>query len=104
MAWLTQDIYFDLVGGGGTLPDRLTLIVLSACQTAMRLSGWVLISVPSLGAYYFVSLTLSVCPTVRACLFVANIASSFFVSRWNRAISWPSVLHDKNYKTIFFDF
>jgi len=32
------------------------------------------------------------------------IASSFFVSRWNRVISWPSVLRDKNYKTVFFDF
>jgi len=28
----------------------------------------------------------------------------FFVSRWNPAISWPSVLLDKNYKTLFFDF
>jgi len=28
----------------------------------------------------------------------------FFVSRWNRAISWPSVLHDKIYKMLFFDF
>jgi len=37
---------------------------------------------------------LSVCH--KHCIF-------FFVSRCNRAISWPSVLRDKNYKT-FFDF
>ena len=34
-----------------------------------------LISAPVLGVYYFLSLTLSVCPSV--CLFVTNIASSF---------------------------
>ena len=28
----------------------------------------------------------------------------FFVSRWNRAIFWASVLHDPLYKTLFFDF
>jgi len=33
---------------------------------------------------YFLLLTLFVCPSL--CLFVTNIASSFFVSRWNRAI------------------
>ena len=33
-----------------------------------------------------------------------NIDSSFFVFWWNRAISWPSVLHNKNYKTLFLDF
>jgi len=38
-----------------------------------------------------------------SCLSVTNIASSFLVSRWNQGISWPSVLHDKNYKTLFFD-
>ena len=40
-------------------------------------------------------------------LFVCNAPSNrffFFVSRWNRAISWPSVLHDKSYKTLFFEF
>ena len=34
------------------------------------------------------SVRLSVCH--KHCFF-------FFVSRWNRVISWPSVLHDKNY-------
>ena len=55
-----------------------------------------LISVPSLGVYYFFCrwLCLSVCH--KHWFF-------FFASRWNRAISWPSVLHDKNYK-MFFDF
>ena len=28
----------------------------------------------------------------------------FFVSRWNRAIFWPSVLHMALYKTLFLDF
>jgi len=38
------------------------------------------------------------CPSVchKHCFF-------FFVSRWNRSICWSSVLHDKNYKTLFFD-
>ena len=45
-------------------------------------------SAPSLGVYYFLSLALSVCMSVwhKHCF--------FFVSRWNRAISWPSVFHD----------
>jgi len=45
------------------------------------------------------SVCLSVCLSVchKHCFF-------FFVSQWNRAISWPSVFHDKNYKTLFFDF
>jgi len=40
-----------------------------------------------------------VCPSVchKRCFF-------FSVSRWNRDISWPSVLHNKNYITLFFDF
>jgi len=40
-------------------------------------------SAPSLGVYYFLSLTLSVCPSVTLLL---QIDSSFFVSQWNRAI------------------
>jgi len=35
----------------------------------------------TLGVRYFLSLSLSVALSV--CLFVTNIASSFFVSRWN---------------------
>jgi len=41
------------------------------------------------------------------CLYVRHAHSNrffFFVSRWNRAISWPSVVHDKSYKTLFFEF
>ena len=41
-------------------------------------------------------LCLSVSPSVTVLL---QIASSFFVSRWNRAIFWPSVLHVALYKT-----
>ena len=49
----------------------------------------------------FLSLTLYVC------MYVCNAPSNrffFLVSRWNRATSWPSVLHDKNYKMLFFEF
>jgi len=40
---------------------------------------------------------LSVCHTPSNCFF-------FFVSRWNRAIFWRSVLHVALYKTLFLDF
>ena len=59
-----------------------------------------LISVPRSLLFFVVdSVCLSICPFVchKHCFF-------FFVSRWYRAIFWPSVLHDKNYKTVFFDF
>jgi len=42
----------------------------------------------------------SVCPSVTP----LQIDSSFFVSRWNRAIFCPSSLHVALYKTLFFDF
>ena len=62
-----------------------------------------LISAPSLRVHYCLSLTLSVCMSV--CLSVCHKHCFFFiVSRWNRAISWLSLFHDKNYKTLFFDF
>jgi len=56
----------------------------------------VLISAHRLGVYYFLSLTLSVCPSVchKHCFF-------FFVSRRNRAIFGPSVHHGPLYKTLF---
>jgi len=50
----------------------------------------------------FLSLTLSL-----LCMYFCNAPSNwffFFVSWLNWAISWPSVLHDKNYKTLFFEF
>jgi len=59
-----------------------------------QLDGHLLISAL---VYYFLSLTLSVC------LFVTNIDSSF-VCRWNQAIFGHQFIHDKNYKTVFFDF
>jgi len=74
-------------------PRRLAIIFLPL----------LLISAPSLGVYYCQQLTLSlsvrmsVCHTPSNCFF-------FFVSRWNRAIFWPSVLHVALYKTLFFDF
>jgi len=60
-------------------------------------------SAPSIGVYYFLSLTLSVCLSVTL-LDAPSNRFFFFVSRWNRAISWPSVLHDKSYKKFFFEF
>ena len=65
----------------------------------------ILISAPRLGVYYFLSLTLSVCQDV--CPFVCHAPSDrffFFVSRWNRAIFRPPVLHVALYKTLFLDF
>jgi len=56
-----------------------------------------LISTPSPGVCYCQQLTLSVCHTPSNCFF-------FFVSRWNRAIFWPSFLHVPLYKTLFFNF
>ena len=64
---------------------------------------------PSLGVYYFLSLTLSVCVSVcrYVCMSVTvllQIDSSFFVSRWNRAFFWPSSLLVALYKTFDFRF
>jgi len=46
----------------------------------------------------------SVCPDVCPSVTLLQIASYFFVSRWNQAIFWPSVLHVALYKTMFLDF
>jgi len=54
-------------------------------------------SAPSLGVYYFLSSTLSVCLSV--CHGAPSNCFFFFVSRWNRAIFWPSVLHVSLYTT-----
>jgi len=37
-------------------------------------------------------------------IFQKNWNCFFFVSRWNRAIYWPLVLHEALYKTLFLDF
>jgi len=52
-------------------------------------NNWLCLSVPMWGC-------LSVCHAPSNCFFV--------VSRWNRAILWPSVLHVALYKRFFFDF
>jgi len=59
-------------------------------------------STPSLGVYYFLSLTLSVAPSV--CDASPSNRFFFFVSWWNRAIFCPSVLRVALYKTLFVDF
>ena len=69
----------------------------------MRCTPRLLISAPR-GVYYFLSLTLSVPMSVRLSVTPLQIDSSFFVSRWNRAIFWPSVLHVVLYKMLFLDF
>ena len=52
------------------------------------------------------SLTLSVRLSVRLSVCHGETSNRFFffVYRWNRAIYWPSVLHDALYKTMIFDF
>jgi len=52
------------------------------------------------------SLTLSVCLSIRLSVCQGQTSNRFFffASRWNRAISWPSVLHVALYKTLFLDF
>jgi len=52
------------------------------------------------------SVCLSGCHTVRmsVCLSQTSNCFVFFVSRWNRAIFWPPVIHDPLYKTGFFNF
>ena len=69
------------------------------------------ICMPSLGVYYCQQLTLSDClsgtQTLSVCPDVCHTPSNcffFFVSRWNRAIFWHSVLHMALYKTLFLDF
>jgi len=58
---------------------------------------WHLRQARSLIAYLLVCMYVCLYVCHKHCFF-------FFVSRWNRAISWPSVLHYKNYKTLFLDF
>ena len=79
--------------------SNVTLTYLKVGLISIYLVYSVLISAPSLGVYYFLSLTLSVCPDV--CHAPSNCF--FFVSWWNRAIFWPSVLHVPLHKTLFFD-
>jgi len=78
----------------------------NAIETASSVLFTILISTPRLRVYYFLSLTLSVC--LCMCSSVCHGQTSnrffFFVSRCNRAIFWPSVLHDPVYETLFFDF
>jgi len=78
--------------------------LLCSLATETSFSICFLISVPRLGVYYFLSLTLSVCVCVRLSVCLSVTTLLLFWSRWNRTISWPSVLRDKNYKTLFFDF
>ena len=72
----------------------ISLLLLLICWTSQ-----LLITMPSLGVYYFLSLTLSDCPSVchKYCFF-------FFVSWWNRAIFGMSFFHVTLYKTLFLDF
>jgi len=71
-----------------------SLLIFGESQILRQMHKILLISAPSLGVYYFFvvdSVYLSIC------LPVCHKHCFFFVS-------WPSVLHDKNYKTLFFDF
>jgi len=55
-------------------------------------------SAPSVGVYFFV-VDLSVCLSVT----LLEIDSSFLFLDGIEPFFWPSVLHDKNYTTVFFD-
>jgi len=64
-----------------------------------RLVYW---SPPQLGViivnnWFCLSVPMSVCHAPSNCFFV-------FVSWWNQAMFWPSVLHVALYKTVFFEF
>jgi len=59
--------------------------MLNLSLTAAKLCA-VMISAPSLGVYFVVD---SVCLSVTETNF--KLILLFFVSRWNRAIFWPSV-------------
>ena len=67
-----------------------------------------LISAHSLGVYYCQQLTLSVCLFVRISVPLSvtllQIASYFFVSRWNRAIFLAVISPCASLQTLFFDF
>jgi len=67
---------------------------------------FLLISAPRLGVCDFLSLTLSVCLSIRLSVCHGQTSNRFFffVSRRNRAIFWPSVLHVALYKMLFLDF
>jgi len=69
-------------------------------------SGRFIESTPSLGVYYFLSLTLSVCLSV--CMSVSPsvtvLRASFLFLDGIEPFFWPSVLHVALYKTVFFDF
>ena len=84
---------------------RCSIVILRAYRASLVMS-WstythnnnnnnkLLISAPSLGVYYFFCRWLCLSQTLIL-LFCLSMESSHF---------WPSVLHDKNYKTLFFDF
>jgi len=59
---------------------------------------------PRLGVYYFLSLTLCLSVRLPVCHAAPSNWCFFFVSRWNRAIFWPSSIHVTLYKMLFFDF
>jgi len=87
--------------GSSAISRQLTCIYSRTSFKAHYQQFLLFSSTPRLSLLFFVvdSVCMYICLSVchKHCFFL-------FVSRWNRAISWPSVLHDKNYKTLFFDF
>jgi len=75
---------------------------LSLWKVSMLLSACV-DSAPSLQVYYFFVVD-SVCACISVCHGAPSNCFFFFVSRWNRAIFWLSLLHVALYKTVIFDF
>jgi len=86
--------------------DKLTKVYNKLLRILQKTGRWLLIFAPIgyRSLLFFcrwlclsASLCLSGCPSRPFKLL-------FFVSGWNRAIFWPTVLHVALYKTLFFDF
>jgi len=80
---------------------KLSLQLESAHHMRCTQHTELLICPPSLGV---IIVNNWLCLSVPLSVTLLQIASCFFVSGWNRAISCPSVLHVPLYKTVFFDF
>jgi len=89
------------------------LCITSSCHLAEeKKQASIIDSAPSIGVYYFLSLTL-VCLSIRlsvcVCVFVTLLSRSFkliflFCFWMELSHFWPSVLHVALYKTLFFNF
>ena len=101
---VTAPVPWDITPLNLSAPQWKGLFFLYA-SVPRNVCGDIMDSAPSLGVYYFLSLTLSVCRSV--CLFVTlllQIDSSFFVSQWNRAIFLAASSQCGTLQNFFFNF